>query len=48
MGGAGFDSSDKSRPNPDSGGTVHQRSGDASTYDQKSGHQQMKETQPAM
>jgi hypothetical protein len=48
LGGARFDSSDKSRPNPDGGGTVHQGSGDASTYDQKSGHQQTKKTRPAM
>jgi hypothetical protein len=47
LGGAGFDGGDKSRSNPDGGGTVHEGSGDASNYDQRSKHQQTEKTQPA-
>jgi hypothetical protein len=47
LGGAKFDGGDKSRSNPDGGGTVHQGSGDASNYDQRSEHQQTEKTRPA-
>ena len=42
--GTRFDRSDESRSNPDGGGTVHQRCGDASTCDQELGHRQYDES----
>jgi hypothetical protein len=45
--GTGFDGGDKSCSNPDGGGTVHEGSGDASNYDQRSEHQQTEKTRPA-